>query len=240
MASPELENTHETPAATGEENIYSFWTDEEHSDKRGLRLSISVAVVLHILLLTITFPQLYSEELAGNVKEKKLFLVQTPRFKPKPPTPTEPIPEVIARRVPIPDPDPEKPEPWVPDPEPPVKVDFAIDQGLVFNVPDPPPMPEEKDVYISGGEIEPPERIHYVQPLYNEIARRARIQGLVILKAIIDKEGGVRNLEVLKGLSMGLTDEALKAVRQWRYKPSAVDGRPVNVLLTVSVNFQLQ
>jgi protein TonB len=239
MANPELRNPHESPAPSGEENIYSYWTDEEHSDKRGLRVSISVAVALHVLLLTITFPQLYSEELAADVKDKKLFVIETPRFKPKPPPPPTEVPQLVATKVPIPDPTPDEPEPWVADLEPALELDFDVDAALVFNVPEAPPVPETKDVYVIG-EIESPEQLHYVRPLYTEMARRARVEGLVIVKAIIDKEGAVTNLEVLKGLPLGLSEEALKAVRQWRYKPSAVDGMPVNVMLTVSVHFNLQ
>ena len=94
-------------------------------------------------------------------------------------------------------------------------------------------------MYIVG-EVDPPVRIHYVDPLYTEIARRARIHGMVILQAIINTEGLVTDVKVLKPLSMGLSEEAVKAVKQWRYKPSTKNGRPVNVQLSVTVNFQLQ
>ena len=240
MATSESKNTLGPPATSGEENVYSYWTDEDRSDKRGLRVSMSAAVAVHVLLLTLTFPQLYSEELPSDQEERTIFLVQTPRFKPPPPPP-EKIPEKLLKKVPVPDPDPDKPEPFVADVAPTPKLDLDIDTGFVFGVPDePPPMPETKDLYLAGGEVAPPERLHYVKPLYTEIARKTRTEGLVIVQAIINTEGEVIDLKVLKSVPMGLTEEALKAVRQWRYKPSAVDGRPVNVMLTVSVNFHLQ
>lgn len=238
MATQNEKKALDSPAPA-EENIYSFWTHEDRSDKRGIRVSIAVAALLHAFLLTVTFPQLYSEELADEMKEKKLFVVEVPRFKPKPPPPVDKIPDKLVKKIPIPDPEPDKPEPFVADVVSTPDMDFDVDTALVFNVPDPPPVPETKNVYVVG-EIAAPERVHYVKPLYNEIARRARIEGLVIIKAVIDESGGVIDLDVLKSLPMGLAEEAVKAVEQWRYRPSTVDGRPVKVVLTVSVNFQLQ
>ena len=82
--------------------------------------------------------------------------------------------------------------------------------------------------------------IHYVQPEYPELARRARLAGVVILEAIIDKEGNVKDLKVLRGLGLGLDEAAVRAVSQWKYTPTFYNGRPVEVILTVTVNFQLQ
>ncbi len=122
-------------------------------------------------------------------------------------------------------------------PVPEIELDDHLELG--FTLPEAPPEPEEK-IFIAGGEIERPERIRYVQPRYPEIARVARKEGQVILQATIDKRGDVVDVKVLKSLPMGLMEEAVKAVRQWRYQPSTVDGRPVAVLMTVTVYFQLQ
>ena len=91
-----------------------------------------------------------------------------------------------------------------------------------------------------GGDIQAPERIHYVAPEYPELARRARLGGIVILQATINREGGVSDVEVLRGLGLGLDEAAIAAVTQWMYTPTFYNGRPVEILLTVTVQFQLQ
>jgi protein TonB len=90
-----------------------------------------------------------------------------------------------------------------------------------------------------GGDIREPRKIHDVRPLYPALARAARAQGLVIIEATIGKDGSVRDARVLR--SQPLLDEAaLAAVREWRYSPPLLNGVPVEVLMTVTVNFQLQ
>ncbi|GBC79716.1 hypothetical protein HRbin09_00942 [bacterium HR09] len=91
-----------------------------------------------------------------------------------------------------------------------------------------------------GGKIAEPRKIVHVAPTYPEIARKARIEGVVILEIIVDKAGNVRDVRVLRGLGMGLTEAAVEAVRQWRYEPATLNGRPVEVYITVTINFRLQ
>ena len=71
-----------------------------------------------------------------------------------------------------------------------------------------------------SGNITPPVKIHYPQPQYTEDARRARIQGVVILEATIDREGDVVDIRILKGLPMGLDKSAVKTALEWRFKPA--------------------
>ena len=85
-----------------------------------------------------------------------------------------------------------------------------------------------------------PVRLGGAQPAYTELARKARIQGVVIVEAIIDKEGRVTNVRVLKGLPMGLDQSAVDAVKSWRFKPATLNGRPVSVYYSLTVNFRLQ
>jgi periplasmic protein TonB len=80
--------------------------------------------------------------------------------------------------------------------------------------------------------------IHRVQPDYPGLARSARIQGEVVLAAVISKEGTIENLRVLKGHPM-LVKAALAAVQQWRYRPYLLNGDPVEVETQVTVNFVL-
>jgi protein TonB len=91
-----------------------------------------------------------------------------------------------------------------------------------------------------GGEVVPPELVTRVQPVYPEIARKARVQGVVIVEAIIDKLGNVTDARVLRGLPMGVSEAATAAIQKWKYKPATLNGRPVSVYLTVTVTFTLQ
>lgn len=80
--------------------------------------------------------------------------------------------------------------------------------------------------------------IHKVQPQYPPLARQARIQGVVVLQALIGKDGTITNLHVVSGHPM-LTNAALEAVKEWRYKPYYLNGEPVEVETTINVNFTL-
>ena len=77
-----------------------------------------------------------------------------------------------------------------------------------------------------------------VQPIYPPLAREARIQGTVVLQALIGKDGTIENLAVVSGHPM-LTQAALDAVKQWRYKPYLLNGEPVWVQTAINVNFVL-
>jgi protein TonB len=80
--------------------------------------------------------------------------------------------------------------------------------------------------------------IHRVQPLYPSAAKAARIQGPVVLRAVISKEGTIENLAVQSGHPM-LVKAAIDAVRQWRYRPYLLNGDPFEVETQVTVNFVL-
>lgn len=77
-----------------------------------------------------------------------------------------------------------------------------------------------------------------VQPVYPPLARAARIQGVVLLQAMIGKDGTIENLHVLSGHPM-LAAAAIEAVRQWRYRPYILNGEPVEVETQVTVSFSL-
>ncbi len=91
-----------------------------------------------------------------------------------------------------------------------------------------------------GGDVSRPVAISQPQPRYPEMARRARIEGIVILEAIIDRDGNVTDVQVRKGLPYGLTEEAVKAVRQWKFKPATLNSKPVAVFYNLTVRFALQ
>ena len=80
--------------------------------------------------------------------------------------------------------------------------------------------------------------IHQVKPNYPPLARQARIQGSVVLQAVIAKDGSIQGLHVVSGHPM-LTGAAVEAVKLWRYKPYFLNGEPVEVETVVTVNFTL-
>jgi periplasmic protein TonB len=80
--------------------------------------------------------------------------------------------------------------------------------------------------------------IRQVQPTYPVLAKEARIQGQVVLTAIIAKDGTIQKLQVVSGHPM-LVPAAINAVKQWRYKPYLLSGQPVEVVTTITVNFNL-
>ena len=99
----------------------------------------------------------------------------------------------------------------------------------------PPPPPKRIRV---GGAVQKANLIRQVRPVYPPLARQARIQGTVKLTAIIAKNGTIEKLEVVSGHPL-LIPSALQAVKQWRYKPTLLNGQPVEVVTQVDVNFTL-
>ncbi len=100
----------------------------------------------------------------------------------------------------------------------------------------PPPPPRLVNV---GSVVHPPRKVKDVAPVYPDVARQARIQGVVVLECTIGTNGRVEDLHVLSGLPI-LDSAAIEAVRQWVYTPTLLDGVPVRVLMDVTVTFALR
>jgi protein TonB len=81
--------------------------------------------------------------------------------------------------------------------------------------------------------------IYQVKPVYPDLAKRARVQGAVVLEATISKDGFIQNLRVVSGHVL-LVDAAINAVQQWRYRPTMLNGEPIDVITTITVTFTLQ
>jgi protein TonB len=80
--------------------------------------------------------------------------------------------------------------------------------------------------------------VKFQQPSYPALARQARIQGTVVLRAVIGKDGSIENLTLVSGHPM-LAPAAIEAVKQWKYRPYLLNGEPVEVDTEVLVNFTL-
>ena len=88
--------------------------------------------------------------------------------------------------------------------------------------------------------IEPPRLLREVTPDYTEQARRAGLEGEVRLEIVVGPDGGVRDVNVLRPLGAGLDEQAIDAVRQWRFSPARRLGTPVAVVVEVAVEFTLR
>lgn len=114
-----------------------------------------------------------------------------------------------------------------PPPPPPVRT--------VAPAPPPPAAPARITV---GGDVQAALILQQTRPVYPTLAREGRIQGVVILKAVIGTDGRIKNLTALSGHPL-LVEAALNAVRNWRYRPTVLDGAPVEVNTEIEVRFGL-
>ena len=213
---------------------------DPHGGKR-FRLGIMAAVLIHAGIFAITWPT----------------VAQAPPEAPDEILIPFPITEFIRRErepEPIRIDVPQKPEgsPIIPGPpekdvEPMDRVyeDFMeiADVPFVYIPPpadlEPPPAVEEKKIIFVGVDIDEPKIIHKVEPRYTEAARYAGIKGPVILDLVIDTNGRVASIKVLRGLPLGLTKSAVDAVKQWRFEASKYKGHPVSVRYILTVHFNL-
>jgi protein TonB len=90
-----------------------------------------------------------------------------------------------------------------------------------------------------GGQIKVPVKVYDVAPIYPPFAIRARLSGDVKVEATIDVDGRVTDAKVVRSVP-GLDQAALDAVRQWRYRPTLLNGVPVAIIMTVTVTFSLK
>jgi protein TonB len=215
---------------------------------------ISIAVHLVAVLLFIVIPLTMTLDLPEPVQA--FYLPESILVVPAPPPPPAPvIREAAAPRIDQPSNPPiaptEAPAAIVPEraaPGIPVvgpQTGEGVPQGIgimtsdrpiVLTPPDPPR--PAAPVRVADLPVSP-RKIVDVRPQYPEIARAARVEGTIIMEAVLDTSGRVTQLRVLKSVPM-LDQAAVDAVRLWRYTPSLYGGHPVSVLMTITVRFTLQ
>jgi len=207
----------------------------------GFRLGIVAAVLIHAGIFAITWPTVAQAPPAEPEPELIPFPITNL-------VPPEREPEPIRIEVPKPPTGPPiisgpPEEPAEPMIRPPAG-EIEIPDGPVIYVPPPvdlapPPVIVEKETVFVGVDIDPPRIIHKVEPRYTEPARHAGVKGPVILELIIDTEGGVESVKVLRRLPLGLTTSAVDAVKQWRFEPSTYNNHPVRVRYILTIHFYL-
>jgi protein TonB len=207
----------------------------------GFGLGVAAAVLIHAAVFAVTWPTV--AQAPPEEPEQVLYPVPIYDFVPERPEP-EPIIEIELPPAPpeasliLPGPPPEDSgEPIERDhPEPPPT------GPAVYVVPvDPPPPPPDPPptIVTADFEIAAPEIEDRVEPHYTEPARHAGIEGVVIVELVIDVDGAVESVKVHRGLPLGLTQNAVDAVRQWRFAPSTYNGHPVAVRYILTVRFNL-
>lgn len=207
--------------------------------RQATKVAWIVALLFHLALFLVVFPEFG----VGERFEERRDAVVIRTYKPPEPPKQQPEKKIVKKkvaRVPIPDPTPNDPEPLFDENVEYVEIDAEqADTEFLAGGPIGGPPAIDSGPMRVGGAIQEPERVVYVRPEYPELARRARQSGEVTLEATIDREGKVTNVVVLRGLGLGLSEAAVRAVSQWQYTPTLYNGRPVEVLLTVTVKFQM-
>jgi len=114
-------------------------------------------------------------------------------------------------------------------------------RGGVF-AQNPQPAPGPDGVYRTGSGVTPPQAVRQTKAEYTDAAMHAKIEGTVVLECVVKTDGTVGDLRVVKSLDSvyGLDEQAIKAARRWRFTPGTVQGRPVPVLVTLQMSFNLR
>jgi len=237
MSSAETKAMELDEKLKAEELLYSHMFHAGEGKVKAI--AVAIALVLHIVVLFINFPEFkkIEQKKRENVIVVKKYVPPPPKIERK-----QIVKKKFTRKVPIPDPTPDEPEP-IREPEPEIEPEpIPPDVEVLIGVPEPPP---PSGPLLAGAEgVTLPVLIpeSKIKPDYPELARVARIEGRVILQAIVLKDGSVGELEILScnRPGMGFEEAAIGAVERWRYKPAMQGSKPVDVYFTVRVDFELQ
>jgi periplasmic protein TonB len=227
-------------------------------------LPIILSTTAQALAVTtiLVLPALFVVEQLPEIPTMMAFVAPPPP-PPAPPPPPMQKPasaKAVARAQPVPSPSElaapvEAPKTIEPEPAGPEYLDEGVPGGVeggipggivggvVGGLPEPPPPPAPpvtRGPVRIGGQIQAPTLIHRVEPYYPPTAVDARLQGLVILEAIVDRDGNVAEVKVLRSASALLDREAILAVKQWRYSPLVLNGQRERFVLTVMLSFHLE
>ncbi len=225
---------------------------------KGWAVILSTLVQVVILVVLILIPLIYTQALP---KAMLATMITAPPPPPPPPPPPAAAPKVVRQpprliqqgKLTQPHAIPKQvavfKEEALP-PEPPAAGGEGLLGGLgggdilgglgsaASGIAPPPAAPKTPQRIKLGGSVQEAKILNRPAPSYPALAKQARIQGSVVLHAIIDKDGTVTQLEVVSGHPL-LVQAALQAVKQWRYQPTQLNGEPVEVDTTITVNFVL-
>ena len=218
---------------------YEHLLNPEDENRGPFRLGLLAAVAVHLVVFAITFPTFARPEMPETPRPSD-------RFELRPVVWEKPQPPVIQPQPPASPQAPPVPVPWEPtiierrtepvEIAPPLPFSPVVEPGPPPLPPPPTPAPTP---LRAGIDVDPPVAIHRVDPRYTETARRIRFEGAVILSLLIDTDGRVADVTVLRGLPFGLTESAVTAARQWLFEPCTFNDKPVSVRMTLTVHFRI-
>lgn len=207
-------------------------------NKYPLFVEIGLLLTLVVLILAFRLDMSVSDPVDFQTTEQEIVqmeeVLQTQQFEKPPPPPPPPIPVEVPNDEVLDDVDldldmfldiDEAPE--LPPPPPPAAVEEETEPEIFVIVED---MPE-----LIGGMAGLQKRVKYP-----EMARRANVEGKVFLQFIVDEQGNVVDPVVLRGIGAGCDEEALRAIRDAKFKPGMQRGVPVQVKFNLAVTFRLR
>jgi protein TonB len=232
----------------------SIHVGQKHSYTLPLSIAVHVALVAMLIVIPLVAPAALPAPATAAI-----LAFAAPSVAPPPPPPPAPVraaqieqPKNIINQTaaPLEAPTDIAPERQTPETTPllsAVEASGATVPGGEIGIPGssgPPPPPSPKSEPPSppvrpGGDIRPPAKIKDAKPIYPVIAQIAKVQGVVIIEATIGPNGKVQDAKVLRSHPL-LEAAALDAVRQWEFTPTLLNGSPVSVVMTVTVDFRLR
>lgn len=211
--------------------------------------TVPLSLIAHVaVIVPLVLAPLLATDMLPTVRDYRVFVadaVVPPE--PPPPPPREivrdPKPRANPQAAPTEAPDRIAPEPVTTDLVEPAEIGVPgalPGTGIVVGEPPPPPppAPARREPVRPGGKVRPPVKLRGATPVYPAIAQAARVQGTVILQAIIGTDGRVEELKVLRSIPL-LDQAAIDAVRTWEYTATMLNDVPVSVVMTVTVTFTL-
>ena len=202
------------------------WLQRDPAQRRIVARALAAALALHATILVAKMPNWGPDPVRVDAPQEQSMKVQFLRPPPPPPKAPPKPPEPVKKKVPRPDPTPDEPEPVTAPPPPPVPSTSTAP-------PSPAPAQEMGPIRVSPGQG--PGLIKKVEPRYPPIAQSARMEGNVVVDAVIRKDGTVSDVTILRSTNKLFEQACVDAVRQWRFTPG-----PQDVVLTVTVNFTLK
>lgn len=204
----------------------SGWLQRDPAQRRLVMRALVAALVVHATILVAKMPGWGPDPVRVDAPQEQSMKVQFLRPPPPPPKAPPTPPEPVTKKVPRPDPTPDEPEPVKAAPPPPPPSTSTAP-------PSPAPAQDMGPIRVSPGQG--PGLIKKVEPRYPPMAQTARIEGNVVVDAVIRKDGTVSDVTVLSSSNKLFEQACIDAVRQWRFTPG-----PQDVVLTVTVNFTLR
>lgn len=213
----------------------------EQADLRSrypIYMEIGLVLVLALLVVAFRLDLNRGSETDWEAPEQEQIemeeILQTEQIEQPPPPPKPPVPVEVPNDETLED--------------EPLNLDASLDLDAPVEEAPPPPPPEEEEVeeepevFVVVEEM--PELIGGLASIqskikYPEMARKAGVEGRVIVQFIVDEEGNVRDAQVVRGLGAGLDEVALNAVRQAKFEPGMQRGKPVRVKMSLPVTFRL-